>query len=449
MAESIFWIATILLVYNYLLYPLFLRLIVAGRSQNSQVFLTDNELPKLSILIPAFNEERVIHSKIESIYQSQYPIDNYEVIIGSDNSTDRTNEIIQELQEEYRNLKLHVFEHRTGKPGIINKLVEEAQGDILVLTDADVELNNDCLFQMLKHFKNPDIGLVDTNMMSRSSYNDGISYQESTYVRFEVKIKHWEGIAWGSMMGPFGGCYALRKDYYTPVPDNYVVDDFFIAMNVLIKGKKCINELEAKCYEQTSVQIQEEFRRKIRISAGNFQNLGTFVNLLFKPFSAIGFTFLSHKVFRWFGFDDLLVIHQQGDAEFLHHLRGNLGLHHKNVVNHPDITLRPKLGVVGNSDELGRDADLVITIRAAIPAHRAIENIVDAEVTGDLFDGLAGSVILRCAGTRDNTEPTNRGQPAGNFFGHARSKIGLFGRSEILKRQHHQHFSFGGSFLLV
>ncbi len=301
MAESIFWIATILLVYNYLLYPLFLRLIVAGRSQNSQVFLTDNELPKLSILIPAFNEERVIHSKIESIYQSQYPIDNYEVIIGSDNSTDRTNEIIQELQEEYRNLKLHVFEHRTGKPGIINKLVEEAQGDILVLTDADVELNNDCLFQMLKHFKNPDIGLVDTNMMSRSSYNDGISYQESTYVRFEVKIKHWEGIAWGSMMGPFGGCYALRKDYYTPVPDNYVVDDFFIAMNVLIKGKKCINELEAKCYEQTSVQIQEEFRRKIRISAGNFQNLGTFVNLLFKPFSAIGFTFLSHKVLRWFG----------------------------------------------------------------------------------------------------------------------------------------------------
>jgi hypothetical protein len=101
------------------------------------------------------------------------------------------------------------------------------------------------------------------------------------------------------MMGPFGGCYAIRKEDYTKVPENYLVDDFYINMKIFEKGKKAINDLEAKVFEVVSNNIFDEFRRKIRIATGNFQNLKTFFHLLFVK--NIGFCFLSHKVLRWLG----------------------------------------------------------------------------------------------------------------------------------------------------
>jgi len=101
-------------------------------------------------------------------------------------------------------------------------------------------------------------------------------------------------------MGPFGGCYALRKNYYSQIPPNFLVDDFFINMKVLEKGGKCINEKNARVYEDVSNDLNEEFRRKVRIATGNFQNLFTFFPLLFK-FNNISFCFFSHKVLRWLG----------------------------------------------------------------------------------------------------------------------------------------------------
>ena len=103
------------------------------------------------------------------------------------------------------------------------------------------------------------------------------------------------------MIGPFGGCYMLRSNYFSKVPDNYLVDDFYIAMEVFRKGGLAINDLSAICTESNSSDILEEFKRKSRISAGNFQNLLTFKNLLWPPFSKLAFNFISHKVLRWLG----------------------------------------------------------------------------------------------------------------------------------------------------
>ena len=100
------------------------------------------------------------------------------------------------------------------------------------------------------------------------------------------------------MMGPFGGCFAIRKTLFSKVPDTYLVDDFFLNMCVLEEGKLCINEPKAIVYEDVSNDLKTEFKRKIRISAGNFQNLRHFFSSLFK-FNKTAFVFFSHKVLRW------------------------------------------------------------------------------------------------------------------------------------------------------
>ena len=112
-------------------------------------------------------------------------------------------------------------------------------------------------------------------------------------------MKYQEGVVWGAMMGAFGGCFAVRRACYHPAPAEFLVDDFYITMAVLRDGYQAINELDAICYEDVSDHLPEEFRRKARISAGNFQNLGEFRPLLCPPWRGVAFAWWSHKVLRW------------------------------------------------------------------------------------------------------------------------------------------------------
>jgi cellulose synthase/poly-beta-1,6-N-acetylglucosamine synthase-like glycosyltransferase len=192
-----------------------------------------------------------------------------------------------------------VFKERKGKPGIINLLAEKARGEILVITDANVMLDKETLHELIGPFNNEHTGLVDSRMVNTEVRKNGISKQERFYINREVRIKHHESLIWGSMMGPFGGCYAVRKSLYQPVPGNFLVDDFFINMCVLKQGSRCLSQLEAMVYEKASSDPREEFRRKKRISAGNFQNLSLFWPLIFKGKRGVGFCFFSHKVVRW------------------------------------------------------------------------------------------------------------------------------------------------------
>jgi cellulose synthase/poly-beta-1,6-N-acetylglucosamine synthase-like glycosyltransferase len=101
------------------------------------------------------------------------------------------------------------------------------------------------------------------------------------------------------MMGPFGGCFAIRKELYTPVPKNFLVDDFYICMKIIQSGYKAINVLDAVVYEDVSNNLSDEFFRKVRIATGDFQNLYEFKRMLWPPFKGLGFSFMSHKVLRW------------------------------------------------------------------------------------------------------------------------------------------------------
>ena len=231
--------------------------------------------------------------------KSDYPLERLEILVGSDASTDATNTILQQLEKVHPMLHVRLFEHRTGKPGVINHLAESARGEILVITDANVMVDTNTLSEMVQCFKPDRVGLVDTRMINTLSKKDGISQQEKFYISREVRIKQQESLLWGSMMGPFGGCYAVRKSLYKPVPGNFLVDDFYINMSVLKQGYHCISNVEARVYEDVSNNLSEEFRRKKRISAGNYQNLAEFGSLLWSRQAGVAFSFFSHKVIRW------------------------------------------------------------------------------------------------------------------------------------------------------
>jgi cellulose synthase/poly-beta-1,6-N-acetylglucosamine synthase-like glycosyltransferase len=278
-----------------------LWLLVQNKKPKFQQYNLNDDLPFVSILVAAHNEEAVISKKIGSIYSSNYPLNRLELIIGSDCSTDSTNQIINDLVLLHPSITFIEFTDRQGKIGVMNQLVDKAKGEVIISTDANVFFTPTTIFELVKYFKDSDIGLVDTRMLNTGLKKEGISIQESAYITREVAIKHREGILWGSMIGPFGGCYAIRKDCYHKPPINSLVDDFYINMKVLENDKKCVSSKEAVVYEDVSNILTEEFRRKVRISMGNFQNLKRFRRMLWPPTKPVAFAFLSHKVLRWFG----------------------------------------------------------------------------------------------------------------------------------------------------
>ncbi|UPL50758.1 glycosyltransferase [Hymenobacter sublimis] len=294
------WGSLLLVAHTYVLFPLLLARLARGRHQNQEVYPPGSpELPRVDVLLAVYNEEQVIEEKIRSTFATTYPLDKLTFYIGSDNSQDQTNALVTKLIAEYPGLQFRPFGQRTGKPGVMEALSAEATAPVLVLTDANVFFTPDTLYHLVKHFRNPHIGQVGGHILNLDHRRDGISGQEKAYLERENQIKYQEGVVWGAMIGAFGGCFAVRRTCYHPAPASFIVDDFFISMAVLQEGYQAINELAAVCHEDVSDKLPEEFRRKARISTGNFQNLVTFRRLLWPPWRGVSFAYWSHKVLRW------------------------------------------------------------------------------------------------------------------------------------------------------
>ncbi|MCK6692774.1 MAG: glycosyltransferase [Thermoanaerobaculia bacterium] len=323
LAQIIFWGSVLGLAHTYLFYPLLMRALALGKQPNQVRFAPDDpELPAVSVLMSVYNEERVIARKLESLKALNYPGDKMRIYIGSDCSNDRTETVIRDFitQNPGLDIRFHPFSQRRGKPPVINDLAhlalesgkahgsDRAQNHVFLLTDASVMLEPDTLYRLVRHFKNSRIGVVDAHMRGTGLREEGISRSEARYLDGEVRLKHHESLAWGMMIGPFGGCYALRASLFEPVPPNSLVDDFWLVFRVLEKGYAAVNDLEAICYEGATHRVADEYRRKKRIAAGSFQNLSRFRRWVLPPFTRLGFAFFSHKVLRWFGGFFLLAV---------------------------------------------------------------------------------------------------------------------------------------------
>jgi cellulose synthase/poly-beta-1,6-N-acetylglucosamine synthase-like glycosyltransferase len=297
--EIIFWISVILILQSYIIYPLLLQLLSINKKNNEIFFSRNENLPFVSVILSVYNEDQVIIEKIRSVFNTNYPKDKFELLVGSDGSTDQTNDILNLYSIEHDSLHFYSFHQRKGKSQVINQLQTNAKGEILICTDAQVMFTPDLIFNLVRHFKNKSIGLAGANIINKKIDAKGISRQEWTFMSREIRLKHLEGKIWGTMIGAYGACYAVRNELFSPVPAGYSVDDFFITMKVLEKKYSCILDLDAVGYENVPDRLSEEFRRRIRISAGNFKNLTYFYKLLWPLFTGLSFSFLSHKVLRW------------------------------------------------------------------------------------------------------------------------------------------------------
>ncbi len=302
-------LSILLFLHSYLFYPLHLWILYSQLRKTKQDLYPENTSELIvSCIVSVYNEAGIIERKIRSLLESDFPAKQINIFVGSDSSSDNSNIIIEKLSLEDNRIHFFNFKQRRGKTLVINDLVDEAfnhnpqsQNHILLFTDANVILTKDVIKKLCTHFSDKDLALIDSKIIPTNLKPEGISFSENQYMSLEIKIKHMEGEVWGAMMGAFGGCFAIRSSYFEKVPSRFLVDDFYISMCALEKGGKCKNELDAVCYEGMPDQLSEEFRRKSRISAGNFQNLAVFYKLLFHKPWHVAYAFFSHKVLRWMG----------------------------------------------------------------------------------------------------------------------------------------------------
>ena len=292
----------LLVAHSYVLYPLLLRGWARGRQPNADCWpAAADELPAVDILLAVHNEEAVLAEKIRSTFATTYPLEKVRLLVGSDHSTDGTDALLAGLAGQYAGLRWTAFAARTGKPGVVEQLSRQAPAPVLVLTDANVFFEPDTLYHLVKHFRQPAIGLVGGWILNPPAAGAaGIAGAESAYLARENILKYQEGLIWGAMMGAFGGCFAVRRAAYSPAPAGVLVDDFYTTLAALRAGYRAILEPAARCQEDVSDHLPEEFRRKARIATGNFQNLSRFRGLLWPPWRGVGFALWSHKVLRWY-----------------------------------------------------------------------------------------------------------------------------------------------------
>jgi poly-beta-1,6-N-acetyl-D-glucosamine synthase len=296
---GIFWLTILLLIHAYILYPVSLRILIGIKK-----LLTSTEpdsLPGVSILISAFNEEKVIKERIENIKSLNYDFNKLELIVGSDFSTDKTNEILTKKSQEYNWIKAQVFDIRQGKALVLNKLSELAANEILVFTDANTKFEKNALLELVSKFSDEKVGGVCGRLeLEEPADNFDKTNRERLYWKYETFLKKLEGDL-GILIAANGGIYAIKKNLFVEFPkDEPITDDLYQTFAILNQGYNFQYALNAVAYEEVSKNIITEFNRKVRFAATNFQTLKFFKELLFHKKFIISYALWSHKVIRWF-----------------------------------------------------------------------------------------------------------------------------------------------------
>ena len=296
LATTIFFICLLWITIPYLWYPLW-QLAFTGKPLEIN---TPSSFPKISIVFAAYNERIIIEEKIRSIFASHYPQELIEVWIGSDLSDDGQDDIIRELQKEFSGLNLHVNAERSGKSATINRLVDLCTGEIIVATDANIIFDENTLVELAS----PIISLQATAVAGTLTYGKAkaagtTATTERQYLTIENKIRKSESQKYGFCLGMEGGLYSMRKSAWQPIPPHTFMEDFFQTVQLIQNDHRIFYSDTALGYEDVSTSLREEFKRKKRISIGNYQNLKRFRSLLLKKVHPFGWVFLFHKILRW------------------------------------------------------------------------------------------------------------------------------------------------------
>lgn len=294
----IFVISLFLIIHSYILYPLIIKLISILFLKKYKTY--QEYYPKISILISAYNEEKAIGKTLENFLKLDYPTEKIQIIVGSDGSTDQTDNILDEYKHRYPNIVFVSFKERRGKKFVMNDLVKQANGEILVFSDSNTIYAESALQKLIQFFADERVGGVSGRLeLIEGSNGVEKGNKEGTYWKYESWIKDSEGKL-GILIGANGGIYSIRKELFHPMPsDIYVVDDLYISLKVLEKGKDFLYCKEAIAMETLAPSVLWEFERKVRIIPRSFETIKEVKKLMFSKRFLISYALWSHKIIRW------------------------------------------------------------------------------------------------------------------------------------------------------
>ena len=292
-SQIIFWFSVAALFYVYVGYPMLVWMV--GEIFPLEVKKADFA-PFVTILITAYNEEKAIRAKLENTLQIDYPKENLEILVASDGSTDKTDEIVKEFAAQ--GIKLFRQEGRMGKTFTQNKAVEQATGEIILFSDATTNYEKNVLQVILPNFSDEKIGCVAGRLIYIDESKSGVGKGAKSYWNYETFLKKAESNAC-SLIGASGCLYAVRKSAYEPMYAE-ACSDFLICTIVFRQGLRSVYEPNAVCTEETNRHTQKEVQMRVRVIGQTFTDLWRNREML-NPFRS-GFyavELISHKLLRY------------------------------------------------------------------------------------------------------------------------------------------------------
>src|SRR6266852_1295901 len=292
-AEIIFWLGAAALGYTYAGYPLLLLIVSRLRPRDVR---RGDFAPTVSVIITAYNEERDLAAKLENTLALDYPRDLLEIIVASDCSTDRTDEIARAFSE--RGVRLVRQRQRLGKTAAQNMAVAEACGEIILFSVATSLYERDVLRVMMPSFAEPTVGCVAGRLIYVDPAESRVGRGARSYWSYETFLKRHESQVC-SLIGASGCLYAVRRSAYVPLYPE-ACSDFIIATKMVEQGLRAVYEPNAVCFEQTNRQSDKELKMRVRIIAQTFTDLWRHRGLLNPVRSGFyGVQLLSHKIMRY------------------------------------------------------------------------------------------------------------------------------------------------------
>ena len=299
--KILFWVMLFIVFYTYIGYGILLYMIIRlkrlfwGKPQET-VLPPDEELPDITLLICAYNEEDVVAEKMKNTLAIDYPKDKFRIMWVTDGSNDKTNELLK----AYPEVDIVFSPERRGKTAALKHGLRELKTRYVAFTDANTMLNQGAMKEIARQFMDPTVGCVsgEKRVVSKKG-GDMAAEGEGLYWKYESTLKRWDSELY-STMGAAGELYAIDPTLVRDVPDEALLDDFMISMYVVESGKRIAYAPNAYAQEHGSANIFEESKRKRRIAAGGLQSiwwLRRMLNPLHQPL--VTFQYVSHRVLRW------------------------------------------------------------------------------------------------------------------------------------------------------
>lgn len=291
--KLLFWAAFAAVVYTYFGYPVLVWLI--GRLKPRPIKQGACS-PSVSMIIAAYNEEKVIGQKMVNTMALAYPEGQLEIIVVADGSTDQTVSIVQSYEKEGVTVLHRPL--RQGKTAALNRAISSATGDIVFFSDANTMYEPMVIQRMVRNFHDPSVGGVSGRKIILQDSDRQTSQGETAFWNYEGWLKAGESRL-GSIVGADGEIFAIRRALFSPMPPTVVHDDMFLSLKIVEAGFRVIYEGEATSAEYSSKTLHDEFFLKVRYASAGYQILSEFPNMFFPPTTFFAFQFISHKLFRW------------------------------------------------------------------------------------------------------------------------------------------------------